>query len=248
MHTQIHVQTYANGLLFIHTHTENIVILWCVRLFFFFWFGKGHCLPLNAWVHSYIFNDGAVCSQFKRLASLRHNLMDQCGQRGRSATEAASQNSELERRIALYCVVVRPVGWLWCAHSDTLACAETYTVVHTYKQRHLSPERVSVRSAGSACGQRCIVASLQLSWTFNSASIQLLLVTQDQRAAQQPVWPTTPAFTLSHCCGQEARGAEKPPDKSTWLNMKGRWWLIRHGRVYTIHLLIIQINKGASKT
>lgn len=74
-----------------------------------------------------------------------------------------------------------------------------YTVVHTYKQRHLSPERVSVRSAGSACGQRCIVAGPQLPWTFDSASIQLLLVSQNQQASGQPVWPTTPASNTLLC-------------------------------------------------
>ena len=56
--------------------------------------GKGHCLPLNARVHSSIFNDKAVCSQMKRLASLRHNLMDQCVLGAAWPTEAASQNLE----------------------------------------------------------------------------------------------------------------------------------------------------------
>lgn len=107
--------------------------------------------------------------------------------RGRLATGAASQNSEPPRRIAPLLCGCQAGRLLWCALLDMLACTQTYTDVHTYKQRHLSPERVSVRSAGSARGQRCIVASLQLSWTFNSAGIQLLLVTQDQRAARQTV-------------------------------------------------------------
>lgn len=104
------------------------------------------------------------------------------GHQGRKPALGATQ------RIAFYCVVVRLVG---CYGANTLRHAGMHAVFYcctrTHKQRHLSPERVSVRSAGSACGQRCIVASLQLSWTFNSAGIQLLVVTQDQRAARQPV-------------------------------------------------------------
>ncbi len=167
----------------------------------------GHCLPVNTWIHSSIFNDKAICSQTKRLASLRHSLMDHGRPGGCLATEAASQSSKPKQRIALYCVVVRLIGCCG-AHSQTRWHARTFTVAHTYKQRHLSPERVSVRSAGLVCGQRCIVVCLQLSWTFNSASIQLLLVTQDQRAARQPVWPTAPAFTLPYCYIQEPLGEE----------------------------------------
>lgn len=98
-------------------------------------------------------------------------------------------------------------GWvLWFSNSDTLArtqtCTAVYTHIHT-KQKNVAPERVGVRSAGSACGQRCIVACLYLPGTFNSADIQLLVVTQDQQAAWQPEGPTTPAFTLPHCCVQD---------------------------------------------
>lgn len=89
---------------------------------------------------------------------------------------STSQNLEPPQRIALYCVVVRldcccgaHTQTHWHARRHLLMCTHT----HAHKQRHLSPERVSVRSAGPACGQHCIVASLQLSWTFNSAGIQL---------------------------------------------------------------------------
>ena len=69
-------------------------------------------------------------------------------------------------------------GWLpWCANLDMLARTQTLTDVRTHISTHTH------RSAGSACGQHCIVAGLHLSWTFNSAGIQLFLVTQDQRAA-----------------------------------------------------------------
>lgn len=66
-----YVQTYANS----HTHT-HLDWTYCngasaFVLLFRFDLG-GHCRSLN----TSICNDYAVCSQIKRLASLRHNLMD----------------------------------------------------------------------------------------------------------------------------------------------------------------------------
>ncbi len=93
-----------------HTQGKEILCSFGPSDFFVLLFkiqAKGHCLPLNARVHSSIFNDKAVCSPIKRLASLRHNLMDQC-----------VLGAARPPRITLYCVVVRLVGCCG-AHTQT---------------------------------------------------------------------------------------------------------------------------------
>lgn len=135
-HTQTYVQEYADTFINTDWQTASVFLFCFVPVRFCF----AHCLPVNTWIHSSIFNDKAIRSQTKRLASLRHNLMDHGGPGGRLATEAASQSSKPTQRIALYCVVVRLIGCCG-AHTQTRWHARTFTVAHTYKQRHLSPEK-----------------------------------------------------------------------------------------------------------
>lgn len=113
--------------------------------------------------------------QIQRLALLRHNLPMSPQARIRGP---GLKNSSvcLSSWLAAVVCKLRHAG----LDADLHCCTSIQTET-------LITQRVSVRSAGPACRQRCIVASLQLLWTFDSAGIQLLLVTQNQRAAGQPV-------------------------------------------------------------
>lgn len=133
------------------------------------WSTWGHYLQLNAGVTPLWFWTNLFVLKIKRLSS----QMDQSG--------------------TLRCRIPgRPEEWLPIVWPSSRSAAAVHAQTHrqrcrrtpSYTQKQSQPQRASVGSAGVTSGQRRIVASLGRSWTLDSASIHLLVVSQKQRAAR----------------------------------------------------------------
>lgn len=98
-----------------------------------------------------------------------------------SVRNAEVQNTGPTRRMALYCVAVKSVS---CCGVHARTHRHRCRLTPSCTQKQSQPQRASVGSAGVTSGQRRIVASLGRSWTLDSVSIHLLVVTQKQRAAR----------------------------------------------------------------
>lgn len=90
-------------------------------------------------------------------------------------------NTGPTRRTAPYCVTVKSVS---CRGVLAQTHRHRHRLTPSYTQEQSQPQRASVGWAGATSGQRRIVASLGRSWTRDSVSIHLLVVTQKQRAAR----------------------------------------------------------------